>query len=303
MKIVLDIIVVILACVAGLLIAAGTSRVHDDDKVETGPLSWSLGLAAALILVVVGIMGVNSFGLITAGDVGVTTQWGKPTGELKQNGWYFAPAFLGFSVYPMQSTTIRQYPVSGASASTNDLQTTETDITFNFHLNQDPKSLLNVYTNLRDSFDGVIRPITLEALKSVTAHYTAENLIKQRSRAKADLDTLLRARLEPYGIVIDNVSLTDFRFSDEFNSAVEAKVTQEQQALQAKAKLSQVYYEAQQTVTQARADATALSLKRQNITPTLVQQAFVDKWDGKLPAVMGGGSLMNLPQSLLTASQ
>lgn len=261
-----------------------------------------IGGVATIVLVIASWLAIASFGVIPAGDVGVTLSWSRPTGELKQTGWYFAPAFLGYSVYPMQSTTIRQWPINNASAATQDLQQVTTDIVMNFHLTQIPESILSVYTTLRDNYGDVIGPITLEALKAVTAHYTAENLIDQRAQAKDELDALLRARLAKYGVQVDNVSLTQFRFSDEFNQAIEAKVTQQQSALQAQAKLAQVKWEAKQTITQANAEATALRLKRANITPTLVMQAFVDKWDGKLPTVMGGGSLMNLPQSLLGES-
>jgi prohibitin 2 len=295
LKAVLDII--FLAVGAGL-----AYYVYNNGRTTTHAIA---GAAVGLAFVIVTWIGVASFGIIPAGDVGVTLLWGRPTGPtgLKQNGPYFAPALLGYTVYGMQSSAIRQWPINNATAATKDLQEVTTDIMLNFHLNQDPNSIINVYTNLRDNFDNVIGPLSLEALKAVTAHYTAENLIVQRAKAKDDLDELLRQRLAPYGIQVDNVSLTQFRFSDTFNQAIEAKVTQEQQALQAKYKLAQVQWEAQQTITQAKADAEALQLKRQNITQTLVEQAFVDKWDGKLPYVMGSSSLTALPAGLFPSQR
>lgn len=253
------------------------------------------GVVVGGLFTLIAWMGIASFGIVPAGSTGVVLSWGRPTGELKESGYYFAPTPLGYSVYEMQSSAIRQKPVDNAEAASKDLQQVSTDVMFNYHLDQNPRSLINVYTNLRDNFDDIIGPITLEAVKAVTANFTAQELIDKRSQVKDQLDTLLRDRLGHYGIVVDNVSLTQFKFSDQFNTAIEAKVTQEQQALQAKAKLQQVYYEAQQTITQARADAQALALKRANITPLLVQEDWIKQWDGKMPLVMGGGNMIGLP--------
>jgi len=261
------------------------------------------GAVVFLVFFLAGISVVGSFGIVDAGDVGVVTQWGKPTGELKQTGLYTAFRPLGYAVYVMQASAIRSLPVNDAEAASSDLQTVKTDITMNFHLNPDTQSLINVYATLRDNFDSIINPLTLEALKAVTAHYTAQDLIDKRARVKDELDALLRSRLDKYGIIVDNVSLTQFRFSDQFNAAIEAKVTQEQSALQARAKLSQVQYEAQQTVVAAKAQAESLALRRQNITQELVEQNFIDKWDGHMPVVMGSGGIVNLPQSLFEGAK
>lgn len=264
------------------------------------------GSAVGLVFVAVAMVITAGVGIIPAGNVGVVTQFGKPTGELKEPGLYAVLEPLGYSVYVMESNVIRSHDIDNASAATFDLQQVSTDITLNFHLASDSKSLVNVYATLRDNFDGVLGPITLEALKAVTAHYTAQDLIDKRVKVKDELDALLADRLGKYGIIVDNVSLTQFKFSDQFNSAIEAKVTQEQAALQARAKLDQVKYEAEQTVTRAQAEAESLRLKRQQVTPDLialqrleVERAAIDKWDGKMPAVMGGANNgVMLPQSL-----
>jgi regulator of protease activity HflC (stomatin/prohibitin superfamily) len=258
----------------------------------------------AFVFLVAGFSLVAGIGVVTAGDVGIVTQFGKPTGELKQPGIYAVFEPLGYSVYVMEATKIRSHDVNNASAATFDLQQVTTDITMNFHLNDNPQSLVTVYSTLRDNFDGLLSPITLEALKAVTAHFSAQDLIDKRVKAKDELDDLLRDRLGKYGIIVDNVSLTQFRFSDQFNAAIEAKVTQEQSALQAKAKLDQVKYEAEQTVTRAQAEATSLRLRRQEVTPDLialqrleVEKAAIEKWNGEMPKAVGNGAMV-LPSDI-----
>ena len=74
--------------------------------------------------------------------------------------------------------------------------------------------------------------------------------------------------------------ITNHDFSDEFNHSIEAKKVAEQQALKAKYDLDRVKLEAQ-----------AQNEKNKSLTPTVLQELFIEKWDGKLPNYWGGGSL------------
>ena len=97
-----------------------------------------------------------------------------------------------------------------------------------------------------------------DALKASTAKFQATELITQREEAKKTFQNLLQEKLTQYHITVLSVSITDFQFSASFKTAIEAKVTAEQNALAARIKLEQIGYEAQQQIIQATANATAL---------------------------------------------
>ena len=99
-----------------------------------------------------------------------------------------------------------------------------------------------------------------------------------------------------YGITVVELSITDFEFSAEFNKAIESKQTAEQNALRAKRDLDRIKVEAQQKIASAQAEAESLRLQRAVISPELIQlrqieaqMKAIEKWDGKLPSVTGGG--------------
>jgi regulator of protease activity HflC (stomatin/prohibitin superfamily) len=101
--------------------------------------------------------------------------------------------------------------------------------------------------------------------------------------------------LRGFGIIVVELSITDFEFSQEFNKAIESKQTAEQNALRAKRDLDRIRVEAEQKIASARAEAEALRLQRQVISPELIQLRqieaqikAIEKWDGKLPNVTGG---------------
>jgi len=61
----------------------------------------------------------------------------------------------------------------------------------------------------------------------------------------------LEAKLNPRGIVINQLDITDFDFSPKFNKAIEDKVTAEQDALRSKALVEKVKYEAESRIAKA----------------------------------------------------
>jgi regulator of protease activity HflC (stomatin/prohibitin superfamily) len=96
---------------------------------------------------------------------------------------------------------------------------------------------------------------------------------------------------------LEDINIKEFAFSEEFNKAIEQKQTAEQNALKAQRDLERIKIEAQQQITQAGAEAEALKLKKQEVTPELiqlkqieVQEKALQKWDGHMPSVTGGAT-------------
>lgn len=145
-----------------------------------------------------------------------------------------------------------------------------------------------------DAVDRVVVPAIQEAIKAQTAQYDAEQRIAQRATVRNGIEQYVRDRLSAHHIDVAAVSITDFNFSEEYNHAIEAKVTAQQNALKAENDLTRIKIEAEQKVAQAQAEAKALEVQKQQITPELLQLRTIEMmqqhWDGHLPEVyMGGG--------------
>jgi len=141
----------------------------------------------------------------------------------------------------------------------------------------------------------IVDPAIGESVKAITAQYTAEELISKRSEVSSKIKEILSAKLATYYMVLDEINITEFKFSEEFNNAIEQKQIAEQQALKANLDLQRIEIEAKQKIEQAKAEAESLRLQKQEVTPELVQLReieaklkAIEKWDGKLPNVTGG---------------
>jgi hypothetical protein len=108
----------------------------------------------------------------------------------------------------------------------------------------------------------------------------------------------LAERLMEHNIAVDAFSIVGFSFSKIFMEAIESKQTAEQLALKARRDLDRIKIEAEQKITAATAEAESLRLQRANISPDLIELRrieanikAIDKWNGILPQVTGGGAV------------
>lgn len=181
-----------------------------------------------------------------------------------------------------------------AEAASKDLQDTHSTIAVNYHIL--PEKSNWVYQNIGKEYkERIIDPAVQEVVKAVTARYTAVELITQREKVRAEIKDLLKQRLMAYNIIVDDFSIVNFKFSQQFTQAIEAKQTAEQLALKAQRDLERIKIEAQQKITQAQAEAEALRIQKQNVTPELIQlrqievtARAIEKWNGILPQVTSG---------------
>ncbi len=203
------------------------------------------------------------------------------------------------SVIKMNIRTQKQE--EAVSAASKDLQDTHTQVAVNFKVN--PVKLTDVYRNIGQASTGqdymqteIMNPIIQESVKFVTAKYAAEELITKRPQVKKDIDEVIADRLSKYGVIVVDVSITDFKFSDQFTRAIEEKVTAEQNALKEKNNLEVIKFQAQQNIEQAKGEAEAIRIVNEELlkSPNYIDYLTIQKWDGKMPLALGSGSLLSI---------
>ena len=246
-----------------------------------------------LVIVLVALVLLSqTTGTVGAGEQGVLLRFNAVTETVYDEGLYFKIPFVHQVV--LMSTQIQKY-TAPATSSSKDLQVVTTEVTLNYQL--ESNRVGEIYRTLRMAYETrIIEPYVQEAVKSVTAEYNAEELITQRPAVKAKLQGLMAERLDPLGLMVVQLSITDFQFSGGFQASIEAKVTAVQQALEAENALKRVEFEAKQTIERAKAEAEGLRLQKAQISAQLlqlrqieVQGLAVQKWNGVMPNVVTSG--------------
>lgn len=246
-----------------------------------------IGQAIAALIILIIVFG--SFGTVGAGYVGVKTRFSAVRGTVEP-GLYFKMPFIE-DVTEMDTQTQKEQV--DATAASSDLQNVTATVAINFHVL--PADASTIFSTIGADYQSrVIDPAIQESIKSVTANYTAEQLITSREKVREEILALLTTKLQAYGVNTDSLNIVNFAFSDSFNQAIEAKVTAQQNALAAQNKLQQVQFEAQQTVATAKATAEAIQIQAQAINSQggadYVQLQAIKQWDGHLPTQMVPGA-------------
>ncbi|KAG4088467.1 hypothetical protein H8356DRAFT_57516 [Neocallimastix lanati (nom. inval.)] len=240
------------------------------------------------ISIVVLILILSSFSVVNAGHTGVVVTLGKVSDEVLSEGLHYKTPF--FSKIVQIDNRVLKTEVESNAAS-KDLQTIYSKVSVNYRVKTN--SSASIYKNVGQDFNNIIvNPAIQECVKSVVAKYNAEELITKRTLVSSEMEKEISQKINPYGLNIEIFNIINFDFSDEFNKAIEAKQTAQQQALKAEQDLARIKVEASQTIEKAKAESEAYQLKNQQLSDKIIMMEFVQKWDGKLPTVTSGGSAL-----------
>jgi len=243
---------------------------------------FKIGFGAAILILL------TSTYTVSAGYRGVLLTWGKPSESIMQEGFHIKIP-IAQSVKKLEVRK-QKMEVTADSAS-KDLQDVQTIIALNYHL--DPSKVNKLYQEIGTDYKArIINPAIQESVRAVSAKFNAEQLITRRAEVRDGIREVLREKLIKYYLIVDDFNIIDFKFSDEFDKAIEAKVTAEQLKLKSEMDLQRIKVEAEQKVAQAKAEAEALRLQKMEVTKDLirlreieVQAMAVQKWNGVMPQV------------------
>ena len=256
----------------------------------------SIGIAVLVAL----ILASGAFAQIGPGERGVLMTFGAVQPGVLDPGLHLKIPFMQ-SVAHMNVQVQNSQDIE--TAASLDLQNVSTTVATNWHIL--PGDAEWVYQHIGSEpqlIRKVIRPAISNAVKAVTAHFNAQDLIVERDQVRNQIEGQLRTALSPFRVVVDAVNITDFHFSRQFAAAIEEKQVAQQRALQAEYELQKAKVVAQQRIVEATAQSQAQKLLQSTLTPQLIQQEAVSKWNGHLPQVVGGRGVLPMIGNITAAA-
>ena len=238
------------------------------------------------IIFVVAMLAMGSTFIIPPGHRGVLITMGKVSPV-------FAPEGLGFKL-PLVTTVVpvsvrQQTTLSKTACYSSDLQQIDVELRVLYRIPEN--MIVKMFRDYSgDPFESLISPRVSEALKEVTALQSAEQIVKKREEVKAKTLEAARAKVGDL-LVIEDVVIQNVALSKELETAIEAKMVQEQEAAKAKFTQAKAEIEAQTAIIRAKGEAEAIRVRGRAVqdNPGLVQLQIVEKWNGVSPLVIGGG--------------
>lgn len=240
-----------------------------------------LGIVVLLLLVA----GASScaFTTIDTGHVGVTTLFGKMSGEQLPEGLHFVNPLKRVTELSIRTQEIKEH--ADVPSSEGLIIGLETSLLYRL----DPARAAEVYQRIGPRYlEVVVQPNLRSVMRAVTAAHTANALYSEgRELVAQQMLDQLKKILDPRGVMVETVLLRDIRLPDTLRAAIEAKQQAEQQAQQMQFVLARERQEAERK----RIEAQGVS-DFQRIVSTGISEQLLE-WKG----IEATEKLVNSPNS------
>lgn len=191
------------------------------------------------------------------------------------------------------------------NVNTKDGKQVNVSVTYAYHM--DEVQLPSVFEKFRGQKSeiieaGYMKNEMYQAINEITSQYSLMELVgdKRPQINEAILDKF-RNSLEPYGIVIETFNLSDVVPDEQTKEAIQAVVNAQNALEKAKVEKEQAEVDAEKArvaakgkadaeLIEAEGTAAANAKLQESLTPLIVEQRKLDKWDGKLPGIVAGDS-------------
>ena len=276
----------------------------------------------AIVAMIVMFMGFDS---VDASHIGVKNRFGEILGTMNP-GMQWTGLFVSVTQYDLRTRQLTVEMLQNEqTAIDKDGQSIKARILINYHLN--PDSVIDAYqkVGMNDDMARILNleGITREGFKSTTAKYTSTEIWQKRQEVKDEAIKNIESNFPKKYFVLENVVIPDIDFNPAFIAAIEQQKTNEKLALAKEQEVAIAQFEAQRKVAEqkglsdaakiqydadaykilvaAQSDAQSLRLKREQVTPLMVQLEYINAWKAggaQVPRIVLGNSpsmLMTMP--------
>jgi regulator of protease activity HflC (stomatin/prohibitin superfamily) len=289
-----------------------------------------------VIIVIALVICCFSFKKVPAGYVGVVYNFSTGISDKTlSQGWHF--------VAPTKKVTIYSIGIEQSYLTSEDKGDSKKDESFSIPTSDGKTVRVNLEFSYKfdservaDTFilfkgrsgeaikDTFIKPKVIAWTQEVSAKYPVTDIFgDKRTEINAELDTYLKEKFLPYGIVIDTVNFTDIAVDDETAASIQKKVTAQQELelanieaqtakiqaekdkqvalIEAEKNKETAQIQAEQAKIKAEGEAEAKKIAAEaeaeankkiadSLTPELIEKIKYEQWNGELPQVQGSNT-------------
>ena len=262
----------------------------------------------ALVIVVFCIFMTASCRVVDSGEIGIKfhkwssneQDYGGVEGTCK--GWvFYNPVTTSVFTYP---TFIQRKNYEPFKVNAKDASEFKMDPTIAYRIN--PEKACDIFTKYRkgieDLENGYIRTCIYEAYRTCANRYTSDSLMSNRANFESDVRNRLESSLMSEGFLVEEFT-SQITPPESLAQMINEKNAAVQSALKAENKVKEAEAEAKTKIAEARGNAEAIHIKADaeayynrtiaaSLSPLIVQEDWIEKWNGTVPTVVGGQNMM-----------
>lgn len=270
-------------------------------------------IATGVILLLVLVFQPIGCTTVDSGDIGIkfhkwstsSENYGGVEGTCK--GWVFYNVYTTkIFTYPTY-TQRKNYEPFNVNAKDASVFSMDPTIAYRINPAKAPDIFVKYRVGIEDLENGYIRTCIYEAYRTCANKYTSDSLMANRANFESDVRTRLETSLMDEGFIVEEftsqitppASLT--QIINEKNAAIQSALKSENlvKEAEAKAKIEVAEAEGKAKAMKVKADAEAYYNRTiaESLSPMIIQEDMLEKWDGKFPVITttnGNGMILDV---------
>lgn len=240
----------------------------------------------AILLVIMVFKYIIAIEKIDAGYAGIRVNLvGSKKGVVditEVTGWvFYVPALTAIYEFPTftQSKDYDPFKVNSKDGSEFIV-----DPTFSYYVKAQfvPQIFTQYRKNLADLEQGYIKNVIYDSYRIAANSFTSDSLVSNRQIFEEMVQKKLIQTLSQEGFVFQQLT-SNLEPPPSLKEAIDAKNKTIQESMQAENKVRQAEADAKVSKIKADAEKYVNDMKTSALSSLIIQQMFIEKWDGKLP--------------------
>lgn len=245
-----------------------------------------LVLLSIIIVVVILFRWVIAVERIDAGHTGIRVNLigeNKGVDDITEvTGWvFYMPMLTAIYEFPTY-TQVKDYTPFKVNAKDGSEFTVDPTLSYYVQSKSVPQIFRQYRKNLSELEDGFIKNVIFDCYRIIANNYPSDSLMSNRQNFENEVQAKLSKVLLKEGFIFQQLT-SNMEPPQSLKDAIDAKNKTVQEAMQAENKVRQAEADAKVKKVSAEADKYVNDLKASALTPLIIQQMFIEKWDGKLP--------------------
>lgn len=255
------------------------------------------GIIIALVLAVgVGITALF-IEKIPNGYVGVVySPNGGVQDETLGQGWHLVGLFDKVTIYPVRMQTVNYKDIQVA---TSDGKNVTIDFAYNYSIQ--PDKVVDVFNKfgpitVEQIEESYLRTRLWDAGRKAIAKYSVIDTYGEKSaEAAVAVQNLFFDDIIELGFTVDNLTLGVPKPDASTQAAIDKRVEAAQELERKQIELKIAEAEAQKKKIEAQGISDYNEIIKQSISPEVIQNKWIEKWDGVMPKATGSNQLIQIP--------
>jgi regulator of protease activity HflC (stomatin/prohibitin superfamily) len=212
--------------------------------------------------------------IVEDGQAGVKADFGKIANQPLDTGWHFyVPGISWIEVWNVKTQQMKEQALVPSSEGL--ISQLDVSVIYNIPKEQ----VVTVRKTIGPYYaDTVLEPYIREAIRNVVSGYQVKALFSDEGRKEIGESILafLKGKLDPRGIIVQDVLLRDVRLPPTFSQSIEQKLRAEQESLQKEFELIKAQKDAEIEITRAQGVAKSNEIIAASISDSFLRYRWIE---------------------------